>query len=70
MDFDYDDIIIRYQALRKVRIPLNTKLTRLLKKEEILDGTRMLGMLGKKNVQMFDDECEADILMDYCITTV
>jgi len=70
MEIDYDDILIRYLEFRKTGLKLNSKLVRLLPKEDLEVGARKLGMMDKSNVLVMENEDEMPILVDYCIHSV
>ena len=45
MGLDYDAIAARYQSVREIGVPLNSKLTRLLSRDDINSEARTLGLL-------------------------
>ena len=56
----------RYQHLPQIGMKVNKDLVSLLSKEDTHEGGRMLGIL-KRDVLVFDNEAEMDLLMDFCI---
>jgi hypothetical protein len=70
MGLDYDAIAARYQSVREIGVPLNTKLVRLLSRDDINSGARTLGLLRDGDVLVLGAEHELSVLMDYCIHSV
>src|SRR5262245_1072146 len=63
------DLLPRYQQMRQVGMQLNSRLVKMLSKEEIHEGAEKLGLL-RKNILVLNNEDEMAVLMDYCLHDV
>ncbi len=66
IETDYAELVDRYKRFRRINRKLQSTLLNYLTKKTLKKCAKKLG-ISKSDVFVFQEEHEADVLMDYCI---